>query len=242
MVATGPIRLIDNELYTLVDGLEVASDEPSIRRLLMQFTKNSGFEKFAFGQIKGGHTQLYSDYPEGWQRRYLANSYFASDQVVANGRRAFRPFSWNADDMVRAGGETKRIAEEAKEFGIRYGFSIPVRTGFGGAAMLTLASEVGQPDPVALRDIAFAAAAVALIRVNLSKFSEASFIAPAIALSAREATCLAWASLGKTKAATAVMTGLSEKTVRFYLDRSMEKLSTSNIAHAVRIAVERKLI
>lgn len=242
MVATGATRLIDNQLYSLVDGLEVVGDEPSIRRLLIKFAKNSGFDNFAFGQIKGGHTRLYSNYPEGWQRRYLANDYFASDQVVAKGRRAFRPFSWNADDMVRVGGETKRIAEEASEFGICSGFSIPARTGFGGAAMLTLASELSQPNPVALRDTAFGATAVTLIRMNLSKFSEATFTAPSIALSAREATCLAWASLGKTKPVTAAMTGLSERTVRFYLDRAMAKLNTSNITHAVRIAVERKLI
>ena len=242
MFAADAVRLIDDQIYLLVDGLEVARDEPSIRRLLLQFAKNSGFEKFAFGQIKGGQTQLYSNYPDGWQQRYLANSYFASDQVVANGRRAFRPFNWNAADMARVGGKTKRIAVEASEFGICSGFSIPVRTGFGGAAMLTLASEFNQTNPVALRDVTFGATAIALIRINLSKFSEATFTTPSIALSAREATCLAWASLGKTKGETALVTGLSERTVRFYLDGAMAKLGASNISHAVRIAVERKLI
>ncbi|WP_352648171.1 autoinducer binding domain-containing protein [Mesorhizobium sp. M0408] len=59
--------------------------------------------------------------------------------------------------MMRHGGEVRRIAGEAAEFGIKSGFTIPIRTGFGRIALLSLASERTEPDRVAIRDETHAA-------------------------------------------------------------------------------------
>jgi len=233
---------IDDQVYSLVDGLEVVSSENNIRSLLHQFAKQTGFKKFAFAEFKSGDARIVSDYPDGWLHRYLEQRYFAFDPVVVDGKRTLMPFAWDADDMIRAGGDIKLIAQEAEEYGIRSGFSMPIRIGFGGIAMLTVASDRSPGRSVAIRDPSLGSVAVAFVHVGLSRSNNVNFAARSDALSPREASCLGWASMGKTKAETAAMIGLSEKTVRFYLDRSMTKLRASNIAHAVRLAVQRHLI
>ena len=65
---------------------------------------------------------------------------------------------------------------------------------------------------------------------------------PDVDLTPRETLCLTWASHGKAMKGTAEILGISERSVRFYLDAAREKLGAGNVAHAVRIAVERGLI
>lgn len=216
--------------------MSIRQDHPSV------ILQERWFDRFAYAHIKGGVSRLFSNYPEEWQRRYLEQNYSALDPVVTDGGRAMLPFTWSGEDTKRIGGDINRIADEAADFGIRSGLSTPIKVGFGGAALLTLASEREKSDTIGIRDVAHGATATAYVHMNLLKFAVPLATLSDAPLSPREATCLGWASLGKTKAETAQMTGLSEKTVRFYLDRVMAKLEATNITHAVRIATERRLI
>ena len=83
---------------------------------------------------------------------------------------------------------------------------------------------------------------MAFVHLSLLWLSDKTLSVMDIALSPREVTCLSWASLGKTHSDTAKMLGISEKTVRFYLERAREKLGASNIAHTVRLAMEKGLL
>lgn len=235
-------RFIDDHFSGLLDSLELVRDVGAIKIALQQFTKQSGFEHFAYAHMRGTDSWIVSNYPEEWQQRYLANNYFASDPVITNAKRMMRPFNWSGRDMHRHGAEISRFANEAGEFGIRSGFAVPIRVGFGGTALLTFASSRRELDPVGIRDLAQAATATAFAHINLVRLSATALRAAEIALSPREATCLKWASFGKTKAETARMTGLSEKTVRFYLDQAMGKLGARNVSQAVGIAVEKGVI
>lgn len=62
------------------------------------------------------------------------------------------------------------------------------------------------------------------------------------ALSARELECLRWVGMGKTAWETAVITGLSRRTIEFHLRNAIRKLSAINKVHASVIAVRRGLI
>jgi DNA-binding CsgD family transcriptional regulator len=56
-------------------------------------------------------------------------------------------------------------------------------------------------------------------------------------LSARELECLAWAAQGKTYAEIAMMSGISYRTVKTYLDSCRFKLNAVNLVHAVALAI-----
>ncbi|WP_326525677.1 helix-turn-helix transcriptional regulator [Sphingomonas sp.] len=56
-------------------------------------------------------------------------------------------------------------------------------------------------------------------------------------LSDREGECLAWVSIGKTAWETAVILGISARTVEFHLHNATRKLGAVNKVHAVALAI-----
>jgi DNA-binding CsgD family transcriptional regulator len=56
-------------------------------------------------------------------------------------------------------------------------------------------------------------------------------------LSEREATCLQWAALGKTSRETAIILGVSERTVNFHVQNACRKLRARNRRAAVATAL-----
>ncbi|MFG1465862.1 LuxR family transcriptional regulator [Xanthobacter sp. DSM 24535] len=234
-------RFLDDYVPDLIDAMEVAQDAQTIKSALARFADRAGFERFTYAAIRAAESRLFSNYPEEWVQRYLSRNYFAIDPVVVTARRSMLPFAWSGPVMGRANPEVSEIIEEAKAFGRVSGFSIPIRVGFGTMAMLTLASE-RPTETIAVRDPTHVTTAVALLHLNITRLGSALLNAADITLSPRELTCLKWASMGKTKAETGSMLGITEKTVRFYLEQAREKLHAANIAHAVWIATTRELI
>lgn len=240
-MTTSAERFIDEHVPELIDAMEASQDPQTIKRALARFTGRAGFEHFTYAAIKGAESRLYSSYPEEWLKRYLDRNYFAVDPVVTAAKRSMQPFAWSGPEMSRLSPEQAEVLDEAKAFGRVSGFSIPIRAGFGSIGMLTLASDRRTED-AGVRDPIQVSVAVAFLHLNLARCDGVELNAAEITLSPRERACLGWAAIGKTKADTARVLGITEKTVRFYLEQVREKLGAANIAHAVRIATVRQLI
>lgn len=232
-------RLLDHHIGNFIDALEVCQDEASVRFSLKTFARDSGFSRFVYADMGAKNIRRYSDYPDEWQRRYLSRNYVARDPIVAAAKRTMRPTVWSIKDRNRYGAEQRNVMDEANEFGIASGVMVPIHGGFGRTALLALASDHSDAPDIAVRDVAYVATAVAYVHINLLRLSNRTIDAAENALSPREQTCLIWASLGKTKAETARLLGISEKTVRYYLDCTRDKLGAVNTINAVRIAAER---
>ncbi len=58
-----------------------------------------------------------------------------------------------------------------------------------------------------------------------------------VALSARQKECLSWASQGKTSKETALILGVSERTVNFHLYNAFDKLNVHSKNAAVAQAI-----
>lgn len=61
-------------------------------------------------------------------------------------------------------------------------------------------------------------------------------------LSDREETCLHWAAAGKTSWETAIILGISERTINFHLQNACRKLSARNRRAAVAMALTKGLL
>lgn len=61
-------------------------------------------------------------------------------------------------------------------------------------------------------------------------------------LSDRESECLRWVSVGKTAWETAVILGLSRRTIEFHLNNAVRKLGASNKVHATTTAIRLGLL
>ena len=230
-------------LDDLLDKLEAAHNEKSLRAALLAFTDRVGFDHFAYLELRGRSATAFSDYPEAWQAHYLANCYSARDPVITKARRSMQITHWSCDDpCLHRGSQDWSFFHEAAAFGLRFGLSIPIRVGFGGTSILAFASDQFRPEKVRLADAGRAHTAVAYLHLKLDQFGGADLMAFTFDLSPREALCLKWASFGKTMKETAALIGIGERTVRGYLEQARDKLGARDIKHAVRIALENGLI
>lgn len=235
-------RYLDDHLPGFIDAIDVRRDEAAIRTALLSLAASAGFEYFTYLSLRGRHISGYSNYHQDWQHRYLVSNYIAIDPVISHAKRTMRPTMWSINDRSRLDEGARKVLEEAAEFGIVAGMAVPIHGSFGRTAILALASNNVVASSIGVRDVAFAATAVTVLDVNLQRLAQSTELAIGIPLSPRELTCLMWASFGKTYADTASVLGITEKTVRFYLERARSKLGASNTTHAVRLATERGLI
>ncbi|MEY9138164.1 LuxR family transcriptional activator of conjugal transfer of Ti plasmids [Bradyrhizobium diazoefficiens] len=234
---------LDGQLQGLIDAVDLARDERSIRNAIKKFAVSSGFDRYAYIHVHGDDAVVFSDYPAEWLSLYFAKHYTTIDPVVTTAKRTMRMFAWSAEEreLRRSSRDIKQFYSEATDFGIRSGVSVPIRTSYGRTAMITLASdrqrvEVPPWDPMQ------AALALAYIHVRLSLASGSSFKTGNVTLSTQEATSLSWSSHGKSMNVIADLLGIRPRTVQFYLDNARDKLGASNLQQAVRIAMEKKLI
>ncbi|UPK00032.1 autoinducer binding domain-containing protein [Bradyrhizobium sp. 172] len=231
------------QLQWLIDAVDVAHDERSIRNAIKNFTVASGFDRYAYIHVHADDAVAFSDYPAEWLNVYFAKRYTIVDPVVTTAKRNMRMFAWSAEDreLRRSSREIKQFYSEATNFGIRCEVSIPIRTSYGRTAMITLASdrrrvEVPPWDPMQ------AALALAHIHIHLSLVPVSSFKTGKVTLSTQEATSLSWSSYGKSMNVIADLLGIKARTVQSYLDNARDKLGASSLQQAVRIAMEKKLI
>jgi LuxR family transcriptional activator of conjugal transfer of Ti plasmids len=234
------VPILDEGFDDLMETSDLAQDERAIKQALRNFAAAAGFERFAYLNVRAGDVRALSNYPAEWQEIYLQGNYAAIDPVVTIAKRSMHPFQWSQDENAGTSADAVRFFNQAADFGIRSGLSIPVRGGFGRTALLTLASD--RPVSAAeVRNAAHAITAVAFIHVHLNRLVGAPHTTT-IELTPRQALCLAWASMGKTTDDIADLLGISERAVRFYMKGARDRLGATNTTHAVRIAVEKGLI
>lgn len=236
-------RLIDNELDNFIDELERHPDRNGVRLALRKLTRACGFDDFAYVCNGGSEITGMSSYQSQWQLQYLERNLTRVDPVVRLARQYMRPFCWSRTDAAFQDSATRGLFDQAEEFGIRSGLTIPIPASYGRFAMLTMISaEVGKAETVDLGAPARAITAAALVHVLLAQLQTSSEHPVRPVLSSRQLACLTWASFGKTTPETAILLGISPNTARFYLVEAKERLGAVNTAHAVRVAVERGLI
>ncbi|SCB49601.1 autoinducer binding domain-containing protein [Rhizobium multihospitium] len=234
---------MEGTLRSLIDVIESAYDERTIKSALKGFASSWGFERFAYAQMTGADVRTINSYPREWQNRYLANRYSRIDPVVTEARRRMDMFSWTADDWaVRGNSELKRFRDQAIEHGIHSGITIPVEGSFGSTIALTFASSKAQVECSHSQDARKAMQAVLAIHYRLQIIGAAAIVSPKRFLSAREATCVMWAAKGKKAAETATLTGIDVRTVQHYLTKAREKLGAATIPQLVAIAKDHGLV
>lgn len=235
--------MLDVNLSNLIDELSVQTGRNGLRQALMAFTEASGFDDFAFVCHGGAEMTGVSSYSAEWQARYVEDNLVVVDPIIRLARQNMRPFTWSRKDPAFQRGLYRTFFKNAQENGISSGLTIPIPGSYGRFATLTLASsEAEAAGEIEIANPVRATTAAALIYASLSQNARFSPGVSEPVLTIRQATCLSWASYGKTMLEIAVLMGISHNTVRFHLDDAKAKLGASNTAHAVRLAAQRGMI
>ncbi|MER8372322.1 LuxR family transcriptional regulator [Mesorhizobium sp. M1406] len=237
----------DQDLCELFGEIEQLADSAEIPALVTKMLDIYGLKTLAYlgAGVSDRHTEgpyLAVTYSSEWIERYKAERFIEVDPAIRVGLHRMLPIDWSEFD--RKDGRVRRLFGEAGEFGLgRHGVSLPVHGRHGDRAIVSITSDATDRDWRHLRlhyirDFQLLALHMhqAILRLEGGGSVEQA------ALSPRERKCLQWISEGKTNWECAVILGLSERTVRFYLESARHKLSAANTTHAVNKACRASLL
>ena len=230
-----------DDIDQFLDGLEDLESPDQLRDALRTQIAGFGLDFFAYHVVRpaSGPRQRFvvSNYPDRWLDHYIDNDYINVDGVLAAAVTTNESISWR-DLKPKLSAAQRRIFDEAGEFKITQGVTIPVH-GYGGSlATLTVGSD--QTD-VSFDEV-WRVCRNALRLTAFHTHEVASRIAAAGAtsqerLSPRERECLLWAARGKSAWETGTIIGTSERAVRFHFENILNKLGVHSKIHAVVKAI-----
>ena len=176
-----------------------------------------------------------STYPVNWVTHYLRNHYERFDPVVTQALQNPEPFRWGAGLSLRHMSSVQQeLLNEASQFGIRFGFTVPIHDGHGPIAALTFAAD--QQRPQFENCINSHARVLQLMAMYFHAHVRRELLGDrrigGTLLSPRELECLEWASQGKSAWEIGRILGISRHTVASYLDNAKEKLGVRTIVQA----------
>lgn len=73
---------MDGQLQGLIDAVDVAHDERSVRNAIKKFTGSSGFDRYAYIHVHADDAVAFSDYPAEWLNLYFAKRYMIIDPEI----------------------------------------------------------------------------------------------------------------------------------------------------------------
>lgn len=228
-------RVYEAFLESLSESVDGQDLERSMASLLDAF-EVSRFAYLSFSSRVQGQPRLISNYPTNWTSFYLDQRYDAIDPVINFARYSKEPFRWGkqfgCDTHTRS---QKRFLDEAAEFGICSGLTIPIHDRRGGMAALTFAAN--EDFPALLRmsyryHRAFQLIATCL-HVHARRTHTDLRLVDGVQLTRREFECLQWAAKGKSAWEIGQILGIKRRTVAFHLDNARQKLGVRTIAQAV---------
>ncbi|GAA4133418.1 autoinducer binding domain-containing protein [Aminobacter aganoensis] len=178
---------------------------------------------------------LINEWPRQWYERYVNAGHYRNDPCALISRSTEVPFLWEEVAKRHLCKASRRVMEEAGDFGLRQGLCVPIGLGTGNPAVVTMAGEEIGLSPIA-RCTAHALARHAHSAARRLIARTSPRFAP---LSPREREVLRWASLGKTAWEISNILSISESTVNTHYRNSRCKLDTTNVVHTVAEALRR---
>ncbi len=175
---------------------DIAAARSGFRRLAAQ----AGIETYAYSKFDspGSITYLDTTFCVGWIDRYVAQGYHRVDPVIAEGARTHMPFAWrfliNRSDLLSP---QRQVFDEAADFAIRDGLSIPFhgRRGYAGVTSLAFS------DPRRLREAVQAQPNLRLLALYYHSAVERLLEEEeeeTVGLDPFERRCLTWAAIGRS--------------------------------------------
>jgi LuxR family quorum sensing-dependent transcriptional regulator len=236
---------IEQVTFDSIDRLAKCGSKTQIIKELSRIGAFFGYENFCIGELPppGGRGEDYlilSGWPEAWLRHYIAFNLVHQDPVIRKVRQETLPFLWSEARYAPDDKAAIRVMHDAKEFGLAEGLAVPIHCHDGLQAIVTFgtshAADVEAGHKAALHLLGmYAHNSIVCTRQGRTKRS-GKRLAP------REIECLRWTAAGKSTWDISEILGLSERTVRQYIDSASAKLGAVNRPQAVAEALRHSLI
>ncbi|WP_373414969.1 LuxR family transcriptional regulator [Ensifer aridi] len=165
------------------------------------------------------------NYPDGWQERYFKMGYDKIDPIIKTSRKRARAFRWSeVYNQACTTEDERRVFDEAAEFGLRSGISIPLHGPNGSFAIMSFARKRDFQN----RTVTYLQLAALHFHLRAATLVNSSGIEEIPNLSPREKECILWSARGKSSWEIGKILGVSVNTANFHIKNAMQKLDSSS--------------
>ena len=231
---------MDYAIEDTCEALSKIADLATMKHVVDNQLRQLGFDRFAYHLMRppdGPRVPLaMTTYPSDWTDRYTERGYVNTDPVVGAAVSRLIPFQW--DSLMRGRYWTKQqrdILNEAGDFKLRNGITVPVHGPGHGVSTLNVTSDSSRQDADGLwaeHRMDLLLLAFYMHESVIAKI-DADAPAPIFHLAPREKECLIWTARGKTAWEVSQILNLSEETVVGYLKSAITRLGVHSKTHAV---------
>ncbi|RUX69804.1 LuxR family transcriptional regulator [Mesorhizobium sp. M7A.F.Ca.US.006.04.2.1] len=237
-----------DDTYELLNNVGKSSTQQEICRHILGYAGRIGATNLLAGLIpppqalkhdQASHVILHA-WPEQWSERYFSKGYLYRDPTIQLVNRGSTPFLWSEiDNLCKVCPFGRRIMDEATDFRLCEGLTVPFATLDGQPVGFSVAGEKLDPDPhdrLAFQLVAAYAFGCAAVITDAKRD-----IRPA-RLSPRQRDVLRWAAEGLTVDEIADRLAVSRNTADTHLRAARERLGVASTVHAVAEAFRHGLI
>ncbi|SFO92668.1 DNA-binding transcriptional regulator, CsgD family [Bradyrhizobium sp. Ghvi] len=230
-------RLFQN-FIDLLFAAESPSDFCSTIKIISAEFDLSCFAYLSLADTPEGKPRLISTYPETWTSHYLLNEYQHIDPVIQKAARHPEPFRWGLDLADREiSTQARELLAEALDFGIRFGFTIPIQIGPRPVAALTFATNEKRAsfDHCIQSNERVLQLMAMCFHAHVRRKLSVGGTFDRVPLSRRELECLKWAAQGKSAWEIGQILRISRNTAADYLNNAKEKLGVRTVIQAATL-------
>lgn len=224
--------------FDFIEALYVCRSVEDTTKQFRSFIERFGFEHFGVGDLvnphsDGGQTLFHTQWPSGWEERWVSQDYMFCDPVVAHILQSTRPIIWSSI-KYKSRSMAQKVMSEASEFGMLDGFSVGVRCSTGLTVCVSVA---GHHVELTKIDAANLEMACVHFEDTIENFICKERKPRTQQLSQREREVLSWISAGKTDWEISSILSISQSTSQEHAKRAIRKLGAVTRAQAVAIGI-----
>jgi DNA-binding CsgD family transcriptional regulator len=221
-----PFQKINIQLENVLNSSSVSCLEKSF----VELCRNYCIERFSITRLVDDDkiSESFNTYPKEWINHHVENRYYENDLVFNMVTMNNLPFLWNGDKCHGLAEQQVKIYQEAQDFGIKMGFTIPLFHPKRYQSSLTILDNLHLHSE-ALYSLVMAAQ-VYLNKVHQLGCPSSSegdcssrLVVNDISLTPRESECLIFLMRGYTAKEVANSMNVSSRTVECHLDNIKEK-------------------
>jgi len=236
-------------LEEFVEEVRDLDSAAAFERVMERRLAQLGFSRFAYLALRIPNNPkapfVVTTYPHEWATHYGENDYVNTDPVLERAARTLRAFDWpTLGRMNSITNRQRKVLNEARDFGVGLGATVPIHSPGGGFATLSVTADGNDAQFQTLWRENWAT--LHLMGLYLHSGLENNLLSPdplpPIYLTDRERECLLWTARGKTANDISGILNISQETVVFHLKNVMQKVGVYSKHHAVVKAIMMGLI
>ncbi len=234
---------IETETFDFIERINAAKNIREVYQLLAQELGKFGFTDFLIADVpppeRGLEDQIIlNGWSQAWFERYMQQDFYRVDPMARHTREVVEPFFWDEVEVAHADPEARRVLNEAGEFGLKQGFTVPILGVEGDLSCVTMG---GRRVEHQLRMRA------AIHIMSIYAHARARALGPTSTgrsvkngrpnLSEREREVLKWVARGKTDWEIGEILHISKETSFAHVRNCCRKLDTQTRTQAVVRAI-----